>query len=130
MNYSGCNGVVKSGGETLAELTGFSIDQNTNALDNTIIDGTCNRRVKAGQKSWSGTIDAFYDPADPALLLLVNGAELNVELYPIGDAIGDQVMSGDILVTTVGIPIEKDGMITQSISFEGNGALTIAAVAA
>ena len=129
MNYSGCNGVVKSGVATLAELTGFSLEQSTNALDNTIIDGTCNRRVKAGQKSWTGTIDAFYDPADAALTLLVNGAELNVELYPIGEASGDQLLTGDILVTSVSLPVEKDGMITQSISFEGNGALSISAVA-
>lgn len=121
MNYSGCEGVITLDDETLLELTSFNIDQNTNALDNTIMDGSCNRRVKAGQKSWSGTIDIFYDPESIAQEKITNGALIGMKFYPEGVT----NISGNGLITNISIPIETDGMITQSITFEGTSTLDL-----
>ncbi len=127
MNYSGCKGVVQVGAvpDRIVELTGFTIDQSANSLDASILDGTCTRRVKAGQLSWSGTIEAFYDPVDAGLTFLTVGSNVPAQFYPTGEETGEQYLFGSILITSVGLPVVTDGMITQSFAFDGDGVLTI-----
>ena len=128
MKYRGCDGVVKTGAapDQIIELVGFSIDEAANALDASILNDGCNRRVKSGQKSWSGTIDTYYDPGDDGIANLEIGALLPAEFYPSGELIdvGNFSLIGEILVTSIGTPVETEGSITQSYGFEGNGALT------
>ena len=119
MKYSGFEGIARINDDSIIELVGFALEQTATALDASKMDGTCDRRVKNGQLSWSGTIDAFYDPDDIGLQHLVNGVLITVELYPEGI----NLISGSALIVGASIPIEKDGMITQSISIEGVGEL-------
>lgn len=127
MKYKGCNGVVKTGAlaDQIIELVGFSIDESASALDASILNDDCNRRVKGGQKSWSGTVDTYYDPADPGMSNMIVGASIPAEFYPSGEVLdaGNFLLEGEILITSVSLPIETEGSITQSFGFEGSGAL-------
>lgn len=127
-NITGKDGAVKSGADVLAELRGFNIEQTTEALDNAVIDGSGHASNKAGQKSWSATIDAFYDPADPVTSQLTNGAEVDLEFFPSGDTTGEQEYAGTGLCTAISTPIEINGMVQQSFSVACASVLTITTI--
>ena len=124
--YTGKDGKVKTGAtpDSVVNLRSFTLEKAAEELDASIIDGNNNYACEGGQESWSGTIEVLYDPADAGAVNLANGAKVDVELYPIGDASGDVQESGTALITGVSRPVEVNGMISQSISFKGDGALT------
>ena len=115
--YTGCNGTITVDGQTIIELTGFTIDEATDAIREPIMDGDCADDVEAGSKSWSGSIEEFFDPDDVGLGVLVNGATVLAVFTPIAG----YTITGEILITAISMPIETDGMITQSFTFEGKG---------
>lgn len=119
MNYSGCEGLVTVFGQAVIELTGFTVEQSTNALDASKMDGTCNRSVKKGKTSWSGNVDIFYDPDELWRDDLKNGLVVGLTMYPEVS----KNLSGNALISNISTPIEIDGMITQSFTYEGIGEL-------
>ena len=121
-SYTGCNGSINIDGQAIIELTGFTIDEATETISEPIMDGECAVDVEAGNKSWGGAIEGFFDPDDLGQAPLENGAIVSAVFQPI---IG-YTISGLILITGVSLPIETDGMITQSFTFEGKG-LTVKA---
>ena len=126
MKYKGCNGQVKTGValDSIVELIGFTVDETAEALDASVIGGDCAKRVVKGQTGWSGSIDAYYDPAEIGTNNLAVGSDVLLTLYPAGDTPGLQELAGQALITSVGTPVEIEGMIQQSFAYEGNGALS------
>ena len=128
MKYKGCNGVVKTGvaQDRIIELVSFSIDVAASVLDASRLNDGCNRRVKGGQKSWTGSIDTYLDPDDAGMSNLEVGEIVPAEFYPSGEVLdaGNLLLSGEILITSIATPVETEGSITQSYGFEGNGELT------
>ena len=116
-SYTGCNGTITIDGATIIELTGFTIEEATETIQEPIMDGNCSVDVEAGNKSWSGSIEAFFDPDDLGLSPLENGATVAAVFTPISG----YTITGLILITAISMPVETDGMITQSFSFEGKG---------
>ena len=131
MKYKGCNGQVKTGValDSIVELIGFSVDESAEALDASVIGSDCSKRVVKGQTSWTGSIDAYYDPAAVGTNNLSVGSDVLLTLYPAGDTPGLQELAGQALITSVGTPVEIEGMIQQSFSYEGNGALSKTTIA-
>ncbi len=128
--YTGDNGTIKvTGGLTpLAELVSFNIDETVETISTNTMDGTCSADVEPGVKSWSGSIETFYDPSDAGYLGLVLGAAVLITFYPFGELSGDMSITGTALITGISKSVAADSMITASITLSGKGDLVEALI--
>lgn len=124
----GNGGVVKVGSDAIAEIRSFSIDETSDTIEDTAMGDTY-RTFKTSLKSWSGSVDIFFDDTDTTGQgALVPGAEATVTFYVEGDDAGSHTLSGSAIVTSRSISTSFDGMVEASLSLQGNGALTESAV--
>lgn len=123
-NHKGSEGTVKIGtADLIAELKSWSLSQSANTIDDSTI-GDAWATKKAGQKSWSGSVETFWDETDAAQTALTIGAEVTLNMYPEGATSGDTYWTGSAIVTSIENSGSIDGIVEASFSFEGNGALT------
>jgi predicted secreted protein len=142
--YTGQNGVLKmdnnSGSITaVAEVTSFTVDHTVNTIEDTAM-GDQYRTYRIGVNEWSGSADIYFDSTHISsfgnVLVgnasggLASDASASIELYPGGDTATYPKLSGEIIVTGFSVASEMEGMVTATISFQGTGALTMAAVSA
>lgn len=125
--YTGKDGKVTTDTDAVVNLKGFTLEENAEELDASIIDGGNNYSCEGGQESWSGTVEVLFDPLDAGIANLLPGAKVALVLYPTGDVAGI-TKTGSALVTGVSTPIETNGMIAQSITYKGDGALVTATI--
>ena len=127
-NHKGSEGTVHIGTDDLGgELKSWSYSESSNTIDDsTLVDDWSTK--KGGQKSWTGSTEAFWDEADTAQIAVTIGAEVLLKFYPEGATSGDTYKSGQAIVTSIESSAAIDGMVEYSFSFEGNGALTEATV--
>ena len=128
MKYAGSGGVVKAdvtGGTPAAvgNVSKFDIEESCDVLAAAAMGDTHEDPV-AGILKFSGTIDAYYDPADAQLILLRAGTIIDFELIP--ESGFD--FTGTALVTNVKWNVDVKDTISVSITLEGKGALTFGAV--
>ena len=122
--HTGSEGTVRVGANAIAEIRSFSVEETADTVEDTTMGDTYRTR-KATLKSWSGSVDVFWDEADTnGQVALVAGAEVTVGFYPEGATTGDSYLTGSAIVTGKTINASFDGMVEASISLEGNGALT------
>lgn len=128
--FKGNDGVVKlgtSGGTNIVgEVKSYSLEHTADTIEDTKMgDGA--RTYKASLKSFSGSLDVFWDDTDTdgqgAFLV---GNEIEVNLYPAGAS--DTYYSGSAIVTGVSRTGSFDGMVEASLSIQGNGDLTTTTV--
>lgn len=127
--HAGSEGTFKIGTDLVAEIKSWSIDETDETLDTTALGKTWRTRQPMNIKSWTGSLEGFYDPSDVAQGQLVAGAEVTLNLYYMGETTGAEYMTGSAIVNTVSLNASFDGMLEVSFSFEGNGALTRSTVA-
>jgi len=123
-NHTGSEGTVKIGTNTVAEVKSWSIDETADTIEDTAM-GDTDRTYKTGLKSWSGSMDCFWDETDTTGQgALTTGASVTLAVYPEGAVSGDTYFSGTALVTGISRQAALDGMVEASFSFQGTGALT------
>ena len=127
-NYIGNGGVVKaittgSSPAAVGEIISFDVEETCEAIDASRL-GDAWDKTDAGSKSWSGTVEALYDPADAAQLDMLAGEKVDVEFVP--ESAND--LSGTALVTNRKIGVQRNQKIPVSFTLKGDGALTQAAV--
>ena len=135
--YTGNAGAIKidEGGTptALAEVTGYSIESSTAAIDNTSM-GDSSRTFTTGLESFSGTADVLYDDTHHATFTALRGGSgagpVTLELFPNGTTSGERKISGEVIITGYSMTGSLDSMITASISFQGTGDLTMTGTAA
>lgn len=127
-HLAGTDGVVKIGANTIAETRSWSIEQQADTVEDTVLGDTW-KTHKASLKSWSGSISCWWDETDTnGQALMIVGAELTLNLYPEGATTGDIFYTGSAIITGLTNKGEVGGMIEADFSFQGNGALTTGAV--
>lgn len=126
-NHSGSEGLVKIGSSTVGELRSYSISETAGTIEDTTLTDTA-KTYKAGQTTWSGSCDAFWDESDAGQTAITAGASVTLNFYPEGDTTGDTYASGEAIVTEISTSSSIDGMVEVSFSFQGSGALTWATV--
>ena len=120
----GSGGVLQAGGNTVAEIRTFSIDETQDTIETTSM-GDSNRSFVAGLGSFSGSADVFFDDTDTTGQgALTVGASLSLDVGVEGNSTGDHRLTGNIIVTGRTISASFDGMIEATISFTGTGGLT------
>ncbi|NDB60030.1 hypothetical protein EB001_16505 [bacterium] len=122
--HTGSEGTIKIGTDTLGELRSYTLET-TGATIETSNMGTTARTYKAGLTSWTGTASLFWDELDAAQTALTVGSEITLKVYPEGASAGDKYYTGSAIVTAKSVNASFDGLVESSISFTGNGALTL-----
>lgn len=126
--HTGSEGTVKVGANSIAEIRSFSIEESAETLEDTAMGDTA-RTYKSSLTSFTATIDVFWADDDTSGQdALTNGTEVTFGVYPEGDTTGDIYLSGSGIVTGRSISSSFDGLVEMSISLQGTGALTTAAV--
>jgi len=132
--YTGESGRVEFdvGGSltNVASARSFSIDLNTETIEDTNMSSGGNRTYKAGLTDYSGTMDLFMRDSDAAqqALRTQGSAPATIKLYPSGETTG-MTLTGEVIITGFSITSTFDGMVEATASFQGTGELTIAATA-
>ena len=123
-NHKGSEGTVHVGTSAVAEIRSFSVSETSDTIEDTTM-GDSARTYKPSLKSFSGSIDVFWDETDTTgQVALSVGSEVTIKFYPEGATTGDTYMSGSAIVTGKTINGSFDGMVEASITVQGTGALT------
>ena len=126
-NHTGVDGLVQAGGNTVAELTSWTLSASAEVIDATLLTST-SKVTKAGSKSYTGSVEMFWDETDTAQTSIVEAAEVTFLFLPEGNTSGDVSWSVSGIVDSLEFGAAVDGMVTASASFASNGALTRATV--
>jgi predicted secreted protein len=121
---TGNSGTVKVGANAIAEIRSFSVDETMDTIESTSMGDTY-RTFETSLKSWSGSVDVFFDDTDTTGQgALTVGSQVTVNFQIEGDTTGDHLLSGAAIVTGRTINSSFDGLVEASLSLQGDGALT------
>ncbi len=125
-SHTGSEGLVKlvdEDGDTVGELTSWTLSASAETIDATILSSAA-KVTKAGTKSYTGSVEMFWDETDTAQTSIVEAAEVTFLFLPEGNSTGDVSWSVSGIVDSLEFGAAVDGMVTASASFASNGALT------
>ncbi len=121
--FSGHLGVIKIDTVTIAEITGFTVDQTTDTIEDTELSDT-DKTFISGQRGWTASCEAHYDPTDTlAQGAMTNGALVNVVMFPVGESTGDVSLTGAAIVNSLSRSNASGSTVTASFGLQGSGAL-------
>ena len=127
-NHKGSEGTVKVGSNAVAEIKSYSITETADTIEDTVM-GDAARTYKPSLTSFSGSLDVLWDETDTTGQgALTVGSEVTLNVYPEGSTTGDTYFTGSAIVTSVAVSGSFDGLVTASISVQGNGALSTTTV--
>jgi hypothetical protein len=118
----GKDGIVRVGANDVMHVQSWNLDPQAEVVQGWGM-GDEWKTSFTGVKSYSGSFEVYDDPADPAQIALVLGAEITVEFYPGGDALGSAYFQGSVVITGTPRSGSKDGIPTLTYNFTGSGAL-------
>lgn len=130
--HHGKDGVVKVGANAVAEIDNWSVTEQAAVADDTSMGDTWKTHI-AGKtiNSWNGSLACHWDESDTTgQEALTVGASVTLNLYPEGAGVGASYRTGQATITQVGLTVAKDGVVSRSFNFEGNGVLTSTTVSA
>ena len=123
-NHAGSEGTVHIGSNVIAEIRSFSIDESHDGIEKTAM-GDSYRSFTTGLKSWSGTIECWWDETDTNGQGAMDiGASVTLNVYPEGTTSGDTFLSGTALISSKTITSSAEGMVEASYGVQGSGGLT------
>lgn len=124
--FLGKEGAVYIGTNAVAEVRDFSVETTAETVDATVMGSTGDWMVKkATQKSWTASINCYYDSSDTnGQLAMDEGSEVAVKLYPEGNTSGKKYYYGQLVITSISRSASFDGLVEISFSGDGTGALT------
>lgn len=122
--HTGSEGTVKVGANAIAEIRSYSIEETADTTEDTTM-GDSYRTHKTTLKSWSGTVDVYWDETDTTGQgALTVGSEVTANFYPEGSTTGDSYITGTAIVTGKTVSASFDGMIESTITLQGTGSLS------
>jgi predicted secreted protein len=114
--------------QQFGEVRSYTLEISSNTIDASTL-GTDWKNYLRGQRSWSGTLECFYDPTDAAQAelesLVDTGESVTLTFLDLGNTAGNPRKSGSAVITNVTTNVATEDAIGLSISFQGQGALTI-----
>lgn len=122
--HTGSEGVIKSGANTVAEVRSYTVSETGDTIEDTSM-GDASRTYKAGLKTWTASVEAFWDETDTNGQGSFDvGSSVTLNVYPEGSSTGDVYYTGSALVTGKTINATFDGMVEASFTLQGTGALS------
>lgn len=129
--HTGSEGTVKVGANAIAEIRSYSVEQTGDTVEDTTM-GDAWRTHKTTLKSWTGSVDVYWDEADTTGQgALTIGSSVTMNFYPEGATAGtsETYLTGTAIVTGVTVTASFDGMVESTLTVQGVGALTSATLA-
>lgn len=127
----GHGGVLKVGGvsgDILGHLQSWNVDPQATVTSGYSM-GEAWESNESTVKKWSGSAECYFDPADAAQIALDVGDRVELHFYPGGTTTGATYRSGFAIVSGTPISASKDGWVSITFNFTGDGALTAGTVA-
>jgi hypothetical protein len=121
--HAGSEGVVFSGSNQVNEVRSYTISETGETLEDTSM-GDAARTYIASLKTFTGSLDVFWDETDTGQGDLDIGSTITLNLYPEGNTSGDTYYTGSAIVTEKSITASFDGLVEMSVSVQGTGALS------
>lgn len=124
--FLGKEGAVYLGNEAdqVIEVRDFSLESSSEVVNTTVMGDTFMTN-SATQKSWSASVNCYYDSGDTSgQLAMDEGAEVRVNLYPEGQTTGKKYYYGNVIITSISRSQSFDGLVEISFTGTGTGALT------
>lgn len=122
--HTAASGVIKVGSDAVAEVTGYSIEYNSDTVEDTVIGDTARTYIPT-LKSFTASLDAFWDETDTSGQgALTVGSSITFSIYPEGEDSGDTYYTGSGIITGRNISTSTGEMITASFTVQGSGDLT------
>lgn len=126
--FRGHDGQIKIGGATVAAVQSWNVDTTADVVEGSAMGEEWKTNF-ATFKGWSGSVEAYLDPADAGQIALAIGATVALELYPGGDVPGLAYFSGQAVINGTPRSGAKDGIPTITFNFTGTGPLAQAVAA-
>lgn len=121
--HSGSEGKVFVGDAQVAEVKSWSLEVTSDMVDASTI-GSSWRKNHPTIKSWSGSLDSFWDETDRnGQGKLGAGNIVTLNLYPQGNEEGNTYFTGRVIITSIAYKAAFDGLVEISFSFTGTDAL-------
>ena len=124
--FTGVAGLVHWDGDSIGEITSFSLDVNQEPVEDTVISDTA-RSYQVGILNWSGTAEVFWSDVDSAQVAmwteLLTPVAKEMIFFPEGSTTGDIKWPGNAIITSHYLTSSTNSMVSLSISFQGTGAL-------
>jgi hypothetical protein len=132
IGYLGVLYISDDGGASYAaftEIKDFKPARTRKTVDSTSHADAGEESYKLTTKGWTASADVLYVPGDPAQAKLSaafnGGTKLKLRFDPNGTATGKPRFSGDAYIETITGPDNPvEGVIVQTVTFKGTGALT------
>jgi len=126
--HVGTSGVVKVGSDLVAEVTGFTIDESADVVEDSQLTDT-SKSYKVLRSDATGTVECHWDETDTnGQTALAVGSSVTLNLYPEGDSSGDTYYTGTALVTGVSQNVSLDGVISRTITVQFSGGVSTTTV--
>jgi len=126
--HTGKEGIVKVGANTVAEITGFSLDEAMSPIDDSGLNDTWDTH-KAGPQNWNCSFEAWWDPSDTnGQQAMAIGNSVSLDLYGNGEASGDTHFTGTASITGISRSWARGSIVGATFTCQGSGALTEATV--
>ena len=122
--HVGTSGVVKVGANTVAEVTGFTLNETQDTVEDTSLTDSKKSYI-ALRGDATATIECHWDETDTnGQEALDVGTQATLELYPEGADSGDKYYSGSGIVTGASIGVTLDGIISRTFNFQISGGIS------
>ena len=121
--HAGSEGVVFSGSNQINEVRSYTISETGETIEDTSM-GDTSRSYLASLKTFTGSLDVYWDETDAGQGDLDIGSTIILNLYPEGNTTGDTYYTGSAIVTEKSVTASFDGLVEMSVSVQGTGALT------
>lgn len=120
--FTGNKGSAFVGTDKVAELKEWNIEMTAETIDASDLDSEWDQKI-LGAKKASGSILAKYDPDDAAAQAsLTVGEEVELNLYPRGNEVGEQYFHiPKAIITSQGHSIKRNELMEKALNFEANG---------
>lgn len=128
-NHHGSEGAVYVGANAVAELNDWSVTERADFAEDSNLSDTARTYNAQAITSWQGEMTCFWDETDTnGQEALSIGASVTLNLYPEGNSTGDAYYTGTVLITEVGVAVQRGAVTERRFQFIGSGALSGATV--
>lgn len=122
--HNGSEGIVKIGANTVAEVTGWSLDVSAELTEDTQLSDTW-KSYLADVNSWTASIECHWDETDTnGQEAMTIGASVDLSLLPEGATTGDVDFNGTAIINSISRAGTRGSTVTVSFTCTGTGALT------
>lgn len=122
--HTGVNGVVKVGANTVAEVTGFTLNETQDTVEDTSLTDSKKSYI-ALRGDATATIECHWDETDTSGQEALDvGTSATIELYPEGADSGDAYYTGTGIVVGADVAVTMDGIISRTLNIQFSGGVT------